>query len=344
MSTQPVTPPPSTLATMVRGKYPGVYDDISDSDLEQKVLAKYPEYSDIPTTQAAPPKPTASVSKAPGGVGGYLSSLEGDVKYGSQNTLLGKMLHGMGAQGTQVGAQAGAGDTLASPITGPIHTAQGVSQMGQHPFLGALKALGGLAETASIPAAFMAPEAAESAAAAPSKVTGRAAIDSASQAFQKVMGLAKDQPVPMTDNLSQSLSRYQDLVNAGGSRSLSVSKLLNRVTAPNAAPLSYSEARDFASNISRLSADETQRLTPVMRLQVGNIKAALNEAVGQAAGSAGQGSQYAGAMQNYAGGMRRQENVSEIVDLLKKGAMSAVGGGIAGYGIQKGMKAAGLTK
>jgi hypothetical protein len=44
---------PSTLAARIRAKYPGVYDDVSDIELEQKVSAKYPGvYDDVPRTEA----------------------------------------------------------------------------------------------------------------------------------------------------------------------------------------------------------------------------------------------------------------------------------------------------
>lgn len=44
-----------TLAQMVRAKYPGAYDDLSDTALEAKVEAKYPgAYADIPRSTAAP--------------------------------------------------------------------------------------------------------------------------------------------------------------------------------------------------------------------------------------------------------------------------------------------------
>lgn len=42
---------PQTLAQMIRAKYPGAYDDMDDATLEQKILAKYPQYSDLPRTQ-----------------------------------------------------------------------------------------------------------------------------------------------------------------------------------------------------------------------------------------------------------------------------------------------------
>jgi len=43
--------PQQTLAQLVRSKYPGVYDSLSDADLEAKVKAKYPGvYDQLPTT------------------------------------------------------------------------------------------------------------------------------------------------------------------------------------------------------------------------------------------------------------------------------------------------------
>lgn len=50
-------PQGQTLAQMVRAKYPGVYDDLSDTDLESKVTAKYPGvYDDVPKSAAGQPE------------------------------------------------------------------------------------------------------------------------------------------------------------------------------------------------------------------------------------------------------------------------------------------------
>lgn len=51
------------LAAKVRVKYPGVYDDLSDADLEQRILAKYPQYRDMAAQSAA--QPTAQPELAP---------------------------------------------------------------------------------------------------------------------------------------------------------------------------------------------------------------------------------------------------------------------------------------
>jgi hypothetical protein len=67
MPQQPlVTPPattPQTLAQTIKAKYPGQYDDISDTDLEAKVKAKYPGvYDDLPVTKAQTPPPMPGIA------------------------------------------------------------------------------------------------------------------------------------------------------------------------------------------------------------------------------------------------------------------------------------------
>lgn len=53
-----------TLAQLVRATNPGAYNDLSDTDLEAKVLAKYPQYSDIPRTSTASQARSATPGKA----------------------------------------------------------------------------------------------------------------------------------------------------------------------------------------------------------------------------------------------------------------------------------------
>ncbi len=58
-------PGQQTLAQMVRAKYPGAYDDLTDQQLESQVRAKFPgTYDDLPTTQVkteTPPVPQPSM-------------------------------------------------------------------------------------------------------------------------------------------------------------------------------------------------------------------------------------------------------------------------------------------
>lgn len=43
--------PAQTLAQRIRAKYPNAYNDLDDATLESRILAKHPEYSDLPRTQ-----------------------------------------------------------------------------------------------------------------------------------------------------------------------------------------------------------------------------------------------------------------------------------------------------
>src|SRR4030095_9225904 len=49
---------PQGLADLVRAKYPGAYNDLSDDELERQVLAKYPNYKDLvqPKAPTLPPE------------------------------------------------------------------------------------------------------------------------------------------------------------------------------------------------------------------------------------------------------------------------------------------------
>lgn len=305
-----------TLAGMVRAKYPGAYDDLDDATLEKNVLAKYPQYSDLPRSQpqqqGTPITDKTTMQAQPSGVLPWLKSFEGDVRYGSQNTAPGKLLHFLGAQGVNQGSQAQAGDLMASPILGTTRAAQGVAELPSRPWQGTKDIVGGTLQAGQIPLSFLGGRAVNEAAEGLSN-----AIPSTERAignFQQVMYAAKNNPVQVTDELSSALSRYQQLVDNGGGRSMAVSKLINRVTDPSRGPLNYQDARDFASNISRLSADEFNRLTPVMKQQIGAIRVALNNTVGNTAEAAGQGTAYKSAMSEFARGSKLNETKRAIAD------------------------------
>src|ERR1017187_8845921 len=57
MSTAP--PPLNDLVTKIRGAHPGAYDDMDDATLTKRVLAKYPQYSDLAVPKLQPPLPGA---------------------------------------------------------------------------------------------------------------------------------------------------------------------------------------------------------------------------------------------------------------------------------------------
>lgn len=89
---------PSELATRIRAKFPGAYDDMDDATLEKNVLAKHPEYQDLAT-----PKPPESF------IGSALKTL------------------GHGALDALPGIGAVVGGVLSTPETGGIGTVPGIA-------------------------------------------------------------------------------------------------------------------------------------------------------------------------------------------------------------------------
>ena len=124
--------------------------------------------------------------------------------------------------------------------------------------------------------------------------------------FQQVMGAAKNAPVDISGPGNVAL-RIQELADRGSSMPMVARRFLQRVTDPNKGPLLYEEARDFASNVSRLSANEFGRLTPKMATEVHKLRVALNKAIGDTAASAGKGPEYWSAMKEYARAAQRAE-------------------------------------
>lgn len=58
------TPPLNDLVEKIRAKYPGEYDDMDDATLTKKVLAKYPEYSDLAAPKIQPPSLPGALGKS----------------------------------------------------------------------------------------------------------------------------------------------------------------------------------------------------------------------------------------------------------------------------------------
>jgi hypothetical protein len=108
---------------------------------------------------------------------------------------------------------------------------------------------------------------------------------------------------------------------------MAVRKILNRMTDPNKPALNSQEARDFASNISRLSANEYGRLTPAVAREVAGLRVALNEAVAKAAQQAGKGAEYASAMKEYAQAMKIKGAIDAVAEGAKKGLPYATAAG-----------------
>lgn len=120
----------------------------------------------------------------------------------------------------------------------------------------------------------------------------------AGQAFQEVERVASKIPIDVSGPGNTAL-KIQKLSESGGSMPKVIRDFIRRATDPEKPPITYSEARDFYSNASRLSVDEMNRLTPVMKRQIGQFVRELNGSIEGAAEDAGKLSKYQGAMKEY---------------------------------------------
>jgi hypothetical protein len=134
----------------------------------------------------------------------------------------------------------------------------------------------------------------------------------------------------------------QKMAASGGSQPKVIRDFVTRVTDPNKGPLTFEEARKFYTNASRLSADESQRLTPDMKRMVGQFRADLDGAITNAAASKGKGPQYTKAMKDYRRASRAQDVVDTAKDTAKdvglKAMTHAVAPGLVGYGLYRLLK------
>jgi len=166
------------------------------------------------------------------------------------------------------------------------------------------------------------------------KSSAGAAFDTASQA-------AGSSAVD-TEGAGQAALGAQQLQEAGRTMPRTMTRFLQRVTSPNAPPLSYEEARNFYSAAGELSANENAALTPKMRMQLNMFKSELGKAIQQTADNAGVGSEYGQAMSDYAKAKRLEDTWDTVWSAAQKhivpGMLHAVGAGAvagAGYGIYK---------
>lgn len=273
--------------------------------------------------------PGYTMRAAPTGVGEWLNSLENDVRYGGTETLPGRVLHSLGAQGINRGVSEGVANSpaITGPVLGPINTARGITEIPQHPLSGAWNTLSGLLQTAGPATYIMAPEAStaaigKAAAVVPSFERAGNLINEAEQVAGKV-------PLKVTDDLSKAASDLYQQKDYASQVPRVAQKLFQRLTDPDTPDLTFAEARKFYSNISRLSADEMNKMNPVTKRLMGSLRVSLDDALQQVANENGVGQQYRAGMQGYRSAAQWEDTKeaagTAVKDLAKWGARAAVG-------------------
>jgi hypothetical protein len=152
----------------------------------------------------------------------------------------------------------------------------------------------------------------------------------AGAALSEVKSVAGNVPIKMGKAGDTALELYTQS-QRGGTLPKAVRDLVNRVTKPESKPITYAEAKDFQSNISRLSVAERMRLTPNVQRLVGQLAADLKTSLKDAADTVGKGEQFSQAMKEYHQAMQ----IRGMTDAAKAGAWKWALRGAGAYGIYK---------
>jgi hypothetical protein len=251
-----------------------------------------------------------------------------------------------GYSGLESGVSPAQADYMGSVPLGLAKLGQGSGEIAEgHPVIGAGHLISGAAQTATIPLSFaVGPEGgAESA-------LNKLLIPSKRIAGQNLATIAReasDVPVGMSET-QPALGTFRQTVKTGGLPSSTATKLSNRIMpaapklnmlarneaelsgmpmeTPSPEPINFPEARKFYTNISRETAKPGMLKSmienpkrPNLRMDLGNVREALNTDLTNAAGTIGRGEDYANNMREYARGAR-------FNNVLKK---AAIGGGMA---------------
>lgn len=157
----------------------------------------------------------------------------------------------------------------------------------------------------------------------------------AGQSIQSATAAAKGVPLNV-EAVGREGLRAVELQAAGGSMPRVASRLMQRITDPKAADLTFEEARDFYSNLSRMSANEFNSVNPTMQRQLGAMRNALHQALVDAAETVGKGEQYAQGISEYAKAGRAAAQWDKVKpaamrtlrELVKAGAYGVGAGGL----------------
>lgn len=159
-------------------------------------------------------------------------------------------------------------------------------------------------------------------------ISGVRAAENLASAANAAKNVALDVNGPGTAAL-----RVTELGERGASVPRVVQNFMRRVTDPAKGPLTFEEARDYYSNISRLSADEYGRLNPVVKRAVGAMRESLQQSLTEAAGKVGKAEQYTAGIDEYRRAAKAKELASALTPsagtVIKYGGGGALTGAIA---------------
>jgi hypothetical protein len=153
----------------------------------------------------------------------------------------------------------------------------------------------------------------------------------AGRAFNDVAKVANKLPVD-TSAIGNVALRIADFAQHGGGTQWGpapVRQFIQYMADPKKAPLTYEVAREFASNISKLSVNEAMKMSPVIAKEVAELRVVTNRAIADVASKAGKGAEYAKAMNEYAKAKKLSGLIDTAIDSAQKGVPYGIVGGSA---------------
>lgn len=155
----------------------------------------------------------------------------------------------------------------------------------------------------------------------------------AAQNMQAASEAAKDVPV-RTGGMTQPIARAKELQGTGSRMPRVVTQLQTRINQAAEGNLSFREAADFVSSMSRMSVNERNALNPQMHRQVIAIRDAVRQALTESAETVGKGAQYTRGVSEYARAARAAERWEKLKPAIVTN-LRRIGYGALGYkGIQ----------
>lgn len=148
----------------------------------------------------------------------------------------------------------------------------------------------------------------------------------ASAALENVKAAAGKIPIDMSKPGNTALELL-DQSQKGATLPKVVRDFVNRATKPGSEPITYADAKDFQSNVSRLSAEERMKLNPNTQRLLSQLNEDLKGSLEDAADVAGKGEQFTKAMREYHQAMTLRGYSETMKDALWKG--------LGVYGIKK---------
>lgn len=314
--------------------------------------AKSREAAPVTTQPKTTPQPVTISADTSNPVTRWAQNVMDDIRYGTDTTGVGSVLKGLGAHGVQYGAPEKVGEFMASIPLGLAGVVKGGGEVASGDLgKGAKDVASGAIQAVQMPAAFAGGPELDATAGAAAKAIGKTAEAASSAAsaikgvipnaervhqnFSQVMKAAGDLPININEPGNAAL-RIRALADAGASMPKVASDFIRRIEDFNKGPVTYSEARDFYSNASRLSGEEMSRLTPNMRRLIGDFTNSLNNAISATAGQVGKLEQYQNAMQEY----HRLMQLRSLSDAAKEALTGKVAqtlglGALGGYVAKK---------